>query len=128
MSGNKRSADEMEIAPFLGHQAMENARCRWVLRRVETGAASGGDGSGSDAQVMVDGVAPIQAVMDGVAQVMRKESASSADGSFAQTMRHSTEQIIDLVENKDTADDAEKGEEKTLMTRTLLRRRARGRR
>ena len=77
-----------------------------------TDAASGVDGSGNDGQVMVDGVAPIQAVMDGVAQVMRKESASSADGSFAQTTRNLTEQIIDLVENKDTADDAEKGEEK----------------
>ena len=77
-----------------------------------TDAASGGDGSGNDGQVMVDGVAPIQAVMDGVAQVMRKESASSADGSFAQSMRNLTEQIIDLVDNKDTADDAKKGEEK----------------
>ena len=65
------------------------------MRLGETGAAPGGDGSGNDGQVIVDGVAPIQAVITALTQVMRTESASSADGSFAQATRNLTEQTID---------------------------------
>ena len=45
---------------------------------------------------------------------MPGKSASSADGSFAQGMRNLTEQTIDLVDDKNTADDAEKGVEKNI--------------
>ena len=84
------------------------------MRLGGTGAASGGDGSGNDGQVIVDGVAPIQAVITALTQVMRTESASSADGSFAQATRNLTEQTIDLVDDENTAVDAEKGEEKKI--------------
>ena len=84
------------------------------MRLGGTCAAPGGDGSGNDGQVIVDGVAPIQAVITALTQVMRTESASSADGSFAQGMRNLTEQTIDLVDDENTAVDAEKGEEKKI--------------
>ena len=84
------------------------------MRLGGTGAAPGGDGSGNDGQVIVDGVAPIQAVITALTQVMRTESASSADGSFAQATRNLTEQTIDLVDDENTAVDAEKGEEKKI--------------